>query len=141
MLHRHSLKGLLEEAGDLATCFLGVIDGHLPRLFGSLADLYKDLSLDTAASHPKINGLRVRSTCRAEPGVTPCYNREFMTEFVLALLVALRVFFRTRHDTALEILALRHQVAVLKRKRPRPPLNSVDRLFWATLRRTWSSWA
>ena len=58
-------------------------------------------------------------------GVTACYNREFMIEFVLALLVALRVFFRTRRDTALEILALRHQVAVLKRKRPRPPLNSV----------------
>jgi len=64
-----------------------------------------------------------------------------MAEFVLALLVALRVFFRTRRDTALEILALRHQVAVLKRKRPRPPLNSVDRLFWATLRRMWSRWA
>ena len=64
-----------------------------------------------------------------------------MTEFVLALLVALRGFFRTRRDTALEILALRHQVAVLKRKRPRPPLNSVDRLFWTSLRRIWSSWA
>jgi len=74
-------------------------------------------------------------------GVMPCYNREFMAEFVLALLVALRVFFRTRRDTALEILALRQQVAVLKRKRPRPPLNSVDRLFWATLRRIWSRWA
>jgi hypothetical protein len=64
-----------------------------------------------------------------------------MTEFVLALLVALRVFFRTRRDTALEILALRQQVEVLKRKRPRPPLNSVDRLFWTTLRRIWSRWA
>jgi len=63
-----------------------------------------------------------------------------MTEFVLALLVA-PVFFRTRRDTAVEILALRHQVAVLKRKRPRPPLNSVDRLFWTTLRRIWSRWA
>jgi hypothetical protein len=64
-----------------------------------------------------------------------------MTEFVLALLVALRVFFRTRRDTALEILALRQQVAVLKCKRPRPLLNSVDRLFWTTLRRIWSRWA
>ena len=63
-----------------------------------------------------------------QAGVTPCYNREFMTEFVLALLGALRVFFRARRDTALGILALRHQVVVLKRKRPRPPLNSVDRL-------------
>jgi hypothetical protein len=42
-----------------------------------------------------------------------------MAEFVLALLVALRVFFRTRRDTALEILALRRQVAVLKRKSDR----------------------
>jgi len=53
----------------------------------------------------------------------------------------LRVFFRTCRDTALEILALRHQVAVLKRQRSRPPLNSVDRLFWTTLRRIWSRWA
>jgi hypothetical protein len=32
------------------------------------------------------------------------------------------------------------QVAVLKRKRPRPKLNSLDRLFWTTLRRSWSRW-
>jgi len=30
----------------------------------------------------------------------------------------------------LEILALRQQVAVLKRKRLRPKLNLMDRLFW-----------
>jgi hypothetical protein len=34
-------------------------------------------------------------------------------ELILALLAALRVFFRNRSDTALEILALRQQVAVL----------------------------
>ena len=49
-------------------------------------------------------------------------------------------FFRSRSDTALEVLALRQQVAVLKRKRPRPKLNSLDRLFWTTLRRFWSRW-
>jgi hypothetical protein len=32
------------------------------------------------------------------------------------------------------------QVAVLKRKRPRPRLNPWDRLFWTTLRRVWSRW-
>ena len=42
-----------------------------------------------------------------------------MIEFILALLAAVRVFFRSRHDTAIEILALRQQVSVLKRKRPR----------------------
>jgi transposase len=64
-----------------------------------------------------------------------------MVEFIFALLGALRVFFRSRHDTAIEILALRQQVAVLKRKRPRPKLNTFDRLFWTTLRRMWSRWA
>jgi transposase InsO family protein len=62
-------------------------------------------------------------------------------QFILALLAAARVFFRSRHDTVLEILALRQQVAVLKRKRPRPRLNQMDRLFWTTLRQVWSRWA
>jgi transposase InsO family protein len=64
-----------------------------------------------------------------------------MAEFILSILAALRVFIRTRSDTALEVLALQRQVAVLKRRRPRPPLNSFDRLFWTTLRRIWSRWA
>jgi putative transposase len=29
---------------------------------------------------------------------------------------------------------------VLKRKRPRPKLNSLDRLFWTALRHCWSRW-
>ena len=64
-----------------------------------------------------------------------------MVQFPFAILLALRVFFRTRGDAALEILALRQQVAVLKRKRPRPPLYPGDRLFWTTLRRLWPRWA
>ena len=65
----------------------------------------------------------------------------FMLEFIFALLVPFRVFFRSRRDPAIEILALRQQVAVLKRKRPPPKLNTFDRLFWTTLRRVWSRWA
>jgi len=56
-----------------------------------------------------------------------------MLEFILALLTAVRVFFRSRNDTALEILALRQQLILLKRKRPRPRLNPLDRLIWMTL--------
>jgi transposase InsO family protein len=56
------------------------------------------------------------------------------------MLAGLGVFFRSRAYLALEILALRQQLAVLKRKRPRPPLNSSDRLFWVLLRRFWSDW-
>jgi hypothetical protein len=53
-----------------------------------------------------------------------------LPETILALLAVVGVFFRSRADTALEVLALRQQVAVLKRKRPQPPLNPLDRLFW-----------
>ena len=63
-----------------------------------------------------------------------------MLEIILSFLIAIRVFFRSRSDTALEILALRQQGAVLKRKRPRPELNSVGRLFWTALRQCWSRW-
>ena len=64
-----------------------------------------------------------------------------MFQFVFSLLAAVRVFFSTRRDTALEVLALRQQLAVLKRKRPRPPLSSCDRHFWTTRRRLWPRWA
>jgi hypothetical protein len=64
-----------------------------------------------------------------------------MLQFILALMAAVRVFFRSRNDTALEILALRQQLVLLKRKRPRPRLNSLDRLFWITLHCIWSRWA
>ena len=63
-----------------------------------------------------------------------------MIEFILSVLAVVRVLLCSRADMALEILALRQQVAVLKRKRPRPTLNAGDRLFWSTLRRFWSRW-
>jgi hypothetical protein len=64
-----------------------------------------------------------------------------MPEFILSILAVIRIFFCSRTDTAVEILALRQQLAVLKRKRPRPPLRRLDRLFWTILRRYWSRWA
>jgi len=51
-------------------------------------------------------------------------------QFVFSLLAAVRDFFSTRRDTTLEVLAFHQQVAVLKRRRPRPPLYSFDLLFW-----------
>src|SRR5688572_4857929 len=56
------------------------------------------------------------------------------------MLCGLRVFFRSRANTALEVIALRQQLTVFKRKWPRPPLNSSDRLFWTTLCRFWGGW-
>jgi putative transposase len=61
-------------------------------------------------------------------------------QFVVSILAAARVFLRSRGDTALEVLALRQQVAALKRKRPHLRLNPLDRLFWTTLRQLWPHW-
>ena len=52
----------------------------------------------------------------------------------------LGVYFRSRNNLGLEILALRQQVGVLKRQNPRPRLSRWDRLFWVLLRRLWSRW-
>ena len=60
---------------------------------------------------------------------------------IWAILAAFAVFFRSRLDVSLEVLALRQQVAVLKRKRRRPLLSRLDRLFWIMLRSMWPGWS
>src|SRR5258705_12790048 len=47
---------------------------------------------------------------------------------------------RARRSLLLENLALRQQLAVLKRRRPRPRLDLLDKLFWVAVRRLWSGW-
>ena len=64
-----------------------------------------------------------------------------MVEFIHSVLAAVHVFLRSGGDNALEILTLRQQVAVPKRKRPRPHLNRLDRFLRTTLHRVWSRWA
>jgi len=62
------------------------------------------------------------------------------------ILTILRLFslipsaLRLRSDLALENLALRQQLAVLKRQLPRPKLRWSDRFFWLLLSRSWHSW-
>ena len=46
--------------------------------------------------------------------------------------------FRGRASLEIELIALRHQVTVLRRQRPgRPKLSSLDRLLWVWLYRIW----
>jgi hypothetical protein len=45
-----------------------------------------------------------------------------------------------RRSLFLENLALRQQLAVLKRRGPRPRLDLLDKLFWVAVRRFWSAW-
>lgn len=49
--------------------------------------------------------------------------------------------FLPRHRLALECAALRQQLVVIKRKKPRPKLEAADRLFWSFLRQIYSGWA
>jgi hypothetical protein len=57
-------------ASDVFCLYLfGVIDGLKHRILAKL-ELLENLCVDTTSSHRKINGLRVRSTCRAEPALS-----------------------------------------------------------------------
>src|SRR5260221_1275202 len=61
---------------------------------------------------------------------------------LVAVLGSLCSLVRTRRDLALENLALRQQLMVLRRSRPsRLQLKSADRIFWAWLSRVWVHWA
>src|ERR1700736_4364318 len=47
---------------------------------------------------------------------------------------------RVRRSLLFENLVLRQQLAVLKRRHPRPRLDLVDKLFWVAIRRFWCGW-
>ncbi len=63
-----------------------------------------------------------------------------MPAALLSLLAFLRAFTRSRLDLQLEVLALRHQLAVATRGAPRPRFQPSDRLLWSLLSRLWQPW-
>ena len=64
-----------------------------------------------------------------------------MTALFIAVLTSLRASIGSRLELAAEILALRHQLAVLQRTTPkRPRLRPIDRLLWMLLSRVWPNW-
>jgi hypothetical protein len=63
-----------------------------------------------------------------------------MSAFV-SLLQILRTWARSRAALHLEVLALRHQLHVLQRTRPRRvQLSNPDRWLWVVLSRVWTEW-
>ena len=60
---------------------------------------------------------------------------------IRSLLFAALAFVRTRRQLAIEVLALRHQLGVLKRSVKRPRLSNVDRGLWVLLSRRWARWS
>jgi putative transposase len=59
---------------------------------------------------------------------------------VLAVLGALRAALTTRTDLTLESLALRQQLALLRRRSKRPQFGRLDRLLWVWLSNQWAGW-
>ena len=47
---------------------------------------------------------------------------------------------RSHQALAIENLALRQQLAVLKHRHPRPRLTDADRLFWVVVSQIWTDW-
>lgn len=63
-----------------------------------------------------------------------------MLPLLYALLAAARSSLKSQRELALENLALRQQLAVLKRETKRPKLTDGDRAFWVALSRLWPDW-
>ena len=64
-----------------------------------------------------------------------------MMSVLLSLLLTLRTWARSRAALQLEVLALRHQLQVLQRSRPRRlRLAKADRWLWTLLVRIWAGW-
>src|SRR5215813_14126275 len=63
-----------------------------------------------------------------------------MPTLFLCLFRFFRLLVSGHQAVALENAALRLQLAAFRRKRRRPVLTTLDRVFWITLRRWWSGW-
>jgi hypothetical protein len=64
-----------------------------------------------------------------------------MVGWVFQWISSVRARFRKRSDLVLELIVLRHQVAVLKRTATRRPcLRPGERLLWVVLSRWWADW-
>src|SRR5437016_1153909 len=63
-----------------------------------------------------------------------------MFRYVVLGLGLLTRCLQSHRSLLLENLALRQQLAVLKRKHPRPRMGRVDKIFWVFARRFWGAW-
>jgi len=66
---------------------------------------------------------------------------QFVPSVAVSLLHSFRFLVQSRASLHLEIIALRHQLAVLHRsRRPRLHFTSADRILWAWLSHAWRGW-
>jgi len=84
-----------------------------------------------------------KSVCHEITGIFPDPIPGYlhvMLHLLSALIGTLAAPVRSRGDLAIETLALRQQLAILKCKTPRPRLSKTDRAFWVLLQRWWHRW-
>jgi len=60
--------------------------------------------------------------------------------FLLLVFRFVRLLLSGHQAVGLENAALRMQIAAFQRKRKRPLLTTLDRVFWITLRNLWCGW-
>ena len=63
-----------------------------------------------------------------------------MGAILSALLAGFPALFRARSALQLEILALRHQMAIYQRTVRRPNIRPGDRVLWSLFSRQWARW-
>lgn len=63
-----------------------------------------------------------------------------MCELVKLLFSCLKALRSEKVDVAMENLALRQQLLILERQRPKPRALPMDRLFWVVLSKVWAPW-
>ena len=64
-----------------------------------------------------------------------------MLDLLKSLLLAGTSLWKTKRELALENLALRQQLAVMKRSTKRVKLTNADRAFWVALKKIWPQWS
>ena len=65
---------------------------------------------------------------------------EPMVAWIIRVVRLLNVLASQHRSLALENLALRQQLAIYRRTRPKPMMRWSDRLFWIGLRAAWGDW-
>jgi hypothetical protein len=63
-----------------------------------------------------------------------------MRSVLIAAVTSIALVFRSRLALQVEVLALRHQLAVYQSADRRPRLKPADRVLWAWLSRAWAGW-
>ena len=98
------------------------------------------------ADRPTLNHVRVPAEnavliATVDVAAPPWLPFSLMMFVLVSLLLTLRGCLRTRAALHSELLALRHQIHVLERSRPRRPrLTRTDRLLWVWISRVWNEW-